>query len=327
MADERTTHAGVAFAINAGAALMTVVGGLVIYSSHLLRVANPIALSVMLSVSAGVTMFLSLVVLWGLTLFEYVSAFDGDQSTLSGKAWLAGTICFGGGIIIIFILDFIVKKLTPTGGSTDPVDIGGKRGDRRVSYDEATVEHGDVMLESPHDAGRANGAAMFIKMDEAAKEKLQRLGVLSGIAIAIHNIPEGIATYVAASETPEVGLSMAIGVGLHNFAEGLAVAAPIYFATGSRCKGIMWCVLAALSEHLGGFIAFAILGKEAEDFAQATLYGITSGMMAAITMKEIFPSAHMYANGRGHLVSSGALFGMFIMAVCLIVFKYLGVSG
>lgn len=318
MSGDRETNVGLAFAINAGTAMMTVVGGLFIFSSQLLRIANPIALATMLSVSAGVTMFLSLVVLWGLTLFEFVSAYNGDQSTLEGKAWLSCTLCFGAGIAIVFLLDFIVKKLTPSEDSRGgTVDTTGKNGDNRGSYDDH-----DGVLESPQDT-RGPG---FIKMDEAAKEKLQRMGILSGIAIAIHNIPEGIATYVASSETPEVGLAMAIGVGLHNLAEGLAVAAPIYFATGSRCKGIMWCVLAALSEHVGGFVAFGILGRDAEDFEQAVLYGVTSGMMGAIAMKEIFPSAHMYANGRVHIVSTGGLFGMFLMALCLIVFKYFGIS-
>lgn len=324
---DRHTNAGIGFAINAGAALTTVLGGLVIYSSQLLRIANPLALAVMLSVSGGITLFLSLVVLWGLTLFEFMDAFDGDEETLSGKGWLGATICFGSGIAIMYALDFVVKKLTPGQGDTIENETPhlSKR-EQRSSFDDATMGHGDVVLESPQDMMRGQGAAIFIKMDEAAKEKLQRMGVLSAIAIAIHNIPEGIATYVAASETPRVGLSMAIGVSLHNIAEGLAVAAPIYFATGSRSKGIMWCVLAALAEHVGGFIAFAILGKDSDNFTQACLYGIVSGMMATISMKEIFPSAYMYANGRVHLVSAGALGGMFLMSVTLIVFKYLGVS-
>ncbi|KAF1792837.1 Zinc/iron permease [Phytophthora cactorum] len=162
----------------------------------------------------------------------------------------------------------------------------------------------------------------FVKMDEAAKEKLQRMGILSGIAIALHNIPAGIATFTAGIEDPAIGLSMAIGVGLHNIAEGVAVAAPVYFATGSKWKGIMCCH----REHVGGFIALAIIGKDDNDFAEATLYGVVAGMMATITMKEVFPTAYTYANGRIHLVSNGGLMGMILMALSLYFFKYLGVG-
>ncbi|EGZ19365.1 hypothetical protein PHYSODRAFT_495671 [Phytophthora sojae] len=222
------------------------------------------ALSTTLSVSGGVTVFMSLVILFGFS------------------SWLAATVCLGVGILIVYAVDLVVQKLTPGQG--------------------------------------------FVKMDEAAKQKLQLMGILSGIAIALHNIPSGIATFTAGLEDPAFGLPMAIGVGLHNMAEGVAVAAPVYFATGSKWKGIMWCIIAAVAEHIGAFIALLIVGKEVRDFAQATLYGIVAGMMSTITMKEIFPTAYTYANGRIYLVSNGGLAGMILMALSLSFFKHVGVG-
>ncbi|KAF4318089.1 hypothetical protein BBO99_00003924 [Phytophthora kernoviae] len=151
----------------------------------------------------------------------------------------------------------------------------------------------NAYLESPQDHG-------FIKMNEAAKEKLQQMGILSGIAIALHNIPSGIATFTAGVEVPAIGLAMAIGVGLHNIAE------------------------AAIAEHLGAFIAFAIVNDDGHSH-EAALYGIVAGMMATMTVKDIFPTAYVYANGRVHLVSNGVLIGMVLMATGLSFFKYLGV--
>ncbi|RLN63572.1 hypothetical protein BBJ29_009150, partial [Phytophthora kernoviae] len=173
----------------------------------------------------------------------------------------------------------------------------------------------NAYLESPQDHG-------FIKMNEAAKEKLQQMGILSGIAIALHNIPSGIATFTAGVEVPAIGLAMAIGVGLHNIAEGVAIAAPVYFATGSKCKGITWCIVAAIAEHLGAFIAFAIVNDDGHSH-EAALYGIVAGMMATMTVKDVFPTAYVYANGRVHLVSNGVLIGMVLMATGLSFFKYL----
>eukprot|EP00644_Phytophthora_capsici_P011986 jgi/Phyca11/106493/e_gw1.12.850.1 len=222
------------------------------------------ALASTLSVSGGLTVFLSLMASFGYS------------------SWLAATICLGIGILIVYGVDFVVQRLTPSVG--------------------------------------------FINMDEAAKDKLQRMGILSAIAIALHNIPSGIATFTAGIEDPAIGLSMALGVGLHNIAEGVAVAAPVYFATGSKWKGIMWCVVAAIAEHIGAFIAYGFLGKDGEhNIYQAGLYGIVAGMMSTIAMKEIFPTAYTYANGRIHLVSNGGLAGMILMALSLSFFKRVGV--
>ncbi|RLN37350.1 hypothetical protein BBJ28_00020521 [Nothophytophthora sp. Chile5] len=180
-------------------------------------------------------------------------------------------------------------------------------------------------IKPPVEMVQNQGNDVFIKMDEAAKEKLQRMGILSAIAVGVHNIPEGIATFVASSEHAYIGLSLAIGVALHNVAEGIAVAAPIYFATGSSWRGLMWCLLSAIAQHIGGIIAFASLGMNADNLSQAVLYGISAGMLVGIGMKEIIPTAYMYANGRMHLVSAGSLGGMFLMAAGLIFFKYIGV--
>ncbi|GMF32238.1 unnamed protein product [Phytophthora fragariaefolia] len=308
-----------AFQLNAAAALATVVGGLVICSQRTLRLATPMALATTLSVSGGVTVFMSLVILFGFSVIEFNQAFQsgGNSSDiLDGQTWLAATVCLGAGIMIVYLVDMMVQKLTPRVVLETPKQIDNSsemRGSPRESIQDS------VLLESSRDQG-------FVKMDEAAKEKLQRMGILSGIAIALHNIPSGIATFTAGLEDPAIGLPMAIGVGLHNIAEGVAVAAPVYFATGSKWKGIMWCIIAAVAEHIGAFVAFVIVGKEVRDFAQATLYGIVAGMMSTITMKEILPTAYTYANGRIHLVSNGGLAGMLLMALSLSFFKHVGVG-
>uniref|UniRef100_H3GUH5 Zinc/iron permease n=1 Tax=Phytophthora ramorum TaxID=164328 RepID=H3GUH5_PHYRM len=307
-----------ALQLNAAAVLATVLGGLIICSHRTLRLATPMALATTLSISGGVTVFLSLVISFGFSVLEFAQAFKpdvNDTETREGQSWLASTICLGVGILIVYAVDFVVQKLTPGGNPETPkqlVNSSEMRGSIRVSIQDS------VLLESPREQG-------FVRMDEAAKEKLQRMGILSGIAVALHNIPSGIATFTAGIEDPAIGLSMAIGVGLHNIAEGVAIAAPVYFATGSKWKGIMWCLIAAIAEHVGAFIALAIVGKEGHDFAQATLYGIVAGIMSTVTIKEIFPTAYTYANGRIHLVSNGGLMGMVLMALSLSFFKHVGV--
>lgn len=317
----RSSHIATALQLNAAAALATVVGGLIICSHRTLQLATPMALATTLSISGGVTAFLALVLSFGYSVLGFTRAFQSDldgYDNLSGQSWMAATVCLGAGIMVVYAMDFVVQKLTPGVNPETPKQLPVvNRSDVRGSLQGSVQD--SVLLESPREQG-------FIKMDEAAKDKLQRMGILSGIAITLHNIPSGIATFTAGIEDPAIGLSMAIGVGLHNIAEGVAVAAPVYFATGSKWKAIMWCVVAAIAEHVGAFIALAIVGTEAHNFAEATLYGIVAGMMATITMKEIFPTAYTYANGRIHLVSNGALMGMVLMALSLSFFKHVGVG-
>ncbi|EEY61751.1 Zinc (Zn2)-Iron (Fe2) Permease (ZIP) Family [Phytophthora infestans T30-4] len=312
------------FGLNALAALATVLGGCVIFSNKLLQLASPMFMAVLLSVSAGITIFQALVVLFANSFKEFNDAFslDDNESNSSkddedqGNAWLAATGCFGGGILVSYIVDFIVQKLTPG---------QNMNGTARMQPERLSFEEGTFEVKPPVELVQNQGSDVFIKMDEAAKEKLQRMGILSAIAVGIHNIPEGMATFVASSEHAWIGLSLAIGVALHNLAEGIAVATPIYFATGSTCRGLLWCFLSAVAQHIGGIIAFASLGMDADNETQGILYGLCAGMLCGISMKEIIPTAYMYANGRMHLVSAGTLGGMLIMSSGLIFFKYVGV--
>ncbi|GMF19698.1 unnamed protein product [Phytophthora lilii] len=314
------------FGINGAAALMTLVGGLVVYSSKLLRAANPLVLALALGTSGGVTLFIALVPLFSNAMSEFTDAFtsnsnsgSSDKDDITGDAWLATTGSFSAGIMISYLIDFIVQQLTP---GQNP---NGTARTQEVTRDSFDSSSGKVDIRPPVEFIEDPGLDVFIRMDESAKEKLQAMGILSAIAVGIHNIPEGIATFVASSEHVYIGLSLAIGVGLHNIAEGVAVAAPIYFATGSRLKAMMWCFWSAIAQHIGGLIAYVSLGMDADDLTQGILYGLSSGMIVGIAVKELIPTAYLYANGRMHLVSAGALFGTFCMAACLIFFKFIGV--
>jgi ZIP family zinc transporter len=151
------------------------------------------------------------------------------------------------------------------------------------------------------------------------------MGLLSALALGIHNIPEGIATYVGAIEDSSVGISLAIGIGLHNIPEGIAVAAPIYFATGSRWKGIMWCAISAIAEPFGGFLAWLTIGDGMDPVTEGILFGIVCGIMVCICVKELWPTAYKFAGAKTHYVAFGTFAGMFIMVTSLILFGYAGV--
>ncbi|TDH71154.1 hypothetical protein CCR75_006589 [Bremia lactucae] len=322
--DARSLDLYTTFGINALAALTTILGGCIVFSNKLLQLASPKCMAVLLSVSGGITLFQTLLMLLAHSFKQFYTAFSciendckfGFKDDNQGTAWLATTGCFIGGIGISYVVDIIIRKLTPG---------ENMNGTARTQPEPLSFEEGTYELKPPVELAQSHGHDVFIKMDEAAKEKLKRMGILSAIAVGIHNIPEGMATFVASSEHGWNGLSLAIGVALHNIAEGVAVATPIYFATGSTCRGLLWCFLSAFAQQLGGLISFAFLGMNAAEGTRGILYGLCAGMMSGISIKEIIPTAFMYANGQLHLVSSGILGGMILMSICLIFFKYIGV--
>jgi len=89
---------------------------------------------------------------------------------------------------------------------------------------------------------------------------LRRTAILLTLGISLHNFPEGIATFVTASNNLELGMGVALAVALHNIPEGLAVAGPVYAATGSRSKAVFWAGLSGMAEIFGGVLAWLVLG-------------------------------------------------------------------
>ncbi|CAH0516673.1 unnamed protein product [Peronospora belbahrii] len=214
--EENSLNLTPTFGLNAMAATATIVGGCVIFSNKLLQLTSPTFMALLLSLSGGIILFQVLVVLFAHSFKKFYDAFtDDDSGSNSSKddvsqdsAWLAATARFVGGILMSYLVDIIVQKLTP-----------GQN------------------------------------MNDTAQGDAAPYGVLSAVAVGIHNVPAGIATFVASSKHAWIGLSLAIGIALHNFVEGIAIATPIYFATGSTCRGLQWCFLPAVAQHIGGLIA------------------------------------------------------------------------
>ena len=77
--------------------------------------------------------------------------------------------------------------------------------------------------------------------EERPKEptKLMRMGLMTAIAIGIHNFPEGLATFISGLQDASVAIPIVIAIAIHNIPEGIAVSVPIYQATGSKKKPLL----------------------------------------------------------------------------------------
>ena len=86
------------------------------------------------------------------------------------------------------------------------------------------------------------------------------------IAIILHNVPEGIATFISSSKDISLGISLAIAITLHNIPEGISISIPIYYSTKSKFKALLYTFISGVSEPIGALIAYLFLSKYINDF-------------------------------------------------------------
>lgn len=151
-----------------------------------------------------------------------------------------------------------------------------------------------------------------------SKDRLMKMGVMTAVAIAIHNFPEGLATFIAALQDPVLAIPIAVAIAIHNIPEGIAVSVPIYYATGSRKKAFMYSFLSGLSEPLGALIGYLVLMPFMSPTLMGILFASVAGIMVFISLDELLPTAEAY--GEHHASIYGMIAGMAVMAISLVLF-------
>ena len=131
----------------------------------------------------------------------------------------------------------------------------------------------------------------------------------------IHNIPEGMVTFVGTLKSVELGIILAIAIALHNIPEGIAVSIPIYSSTGSKKKAFFWSFLSGISEFVGALICGFILLPFINDFILGAMLAIVGGFMVYISLDELLPVSRSYGNE--HLSIIGIMLGMAVMGLSL----------
>lgn len=134
----------------------------------------------------------------------------------------------------------------------------------------------------------------YLPQDSVNYGKLYRVGLISCIAIVLHNLPEGIITYLTSSKNLSLGLTLAIAIALHNIPEGISISIPIYYSTGSRKKAFLYTLLSGLSEPLGAVLAFLFLSPLVNDLLMGILYAFIAGIMVHISIYELLQESLSY---------------------------------
>ena len=169
---------------------------------------------------------------------------------------------------------------------------------------------------NPHEVKKVED--MDPSSDESKDQALLKMGTFTALAIAIHNFPEGIATFTSALQDPGLGVAIAIAIAIHNIPEGIAVSVPIYFATGSKKKAFKLSFLSGIAEPVGAIVAYLILMPFLNDVMFGLIFAGVAGIMVFISLDELLPAAKKY--DESHLSIYGLIMGMFVMAVSLLLF-------
>lgn len=166
---------------------------------------------------------------------------------------------------------------------------------------------------NPHEVRNINNSG-----GKSHHPALMRMGLFSALAIGIHNFPEGLATFMGALDDPALGVSIAVAIAIHNIPEGIAVSMPIYYATGSRRKALVYSSLSGFAEPVGAIVGYFLLQRIFGESMFGFSFAAVAGIMVYISLDELLPTAEKY--GEHHIAISGVIAGMMVMAVSLLLF-------
>ena len=269
----------IALALTTFAGLSTGIGSAIAFFSER---TNYRFLSIATGFSAGVMLYVSFT-----EILSKATAWLAEDYSKSLSNWIVAASFFGG-ILVIFLIDQLIPS------AENPHEVRGR----------------DEVEELHEHAGPGS---------HAHRSKLMRMGLFTALAIAIHNFPEGLATFLATLEDPGVGAAIAVAIALHNIPEGISVAVPIYYASGNRKAAFTYSLLSGLAEPVGAIIGYLILRPILSNAVTGAMFAGVAGIMVYISLDELLPTSRAY--GKGHDSLYGLLSGMMVMALSLLLMQ------
>lgn len=144
--------------------------------------------------------------------------------------------------------------------------------------------------------------------DIEAHHGIKRAGIITAVALALHNFPEGMATFFVSTQNLTLGIPVAIAIGLHNIPEGIAVALPIYYVTKKRRTAILYSFLSGIAEPIGAIISLVLLQIFLPQMFVGILFAMVAGIMVYISFDTLLPLSHKY--GDWHMAIFGVMSGI-----------------
>lgn len=146
--------------------------------------------------------------------------------------------------------------------------------------------------------------------------KIKRAGLVTAVAICVHNFPEGMATFFTTTQNITLGLSVGLAIAIHNIPEGIAVALPVYHVTGKKRYAMLYAALSGVTEPIGALVGMLLFGALLPQVLVGALMSAVAGIMIYISFDTLLPLAKEYGDWHQSLV--GILSGIIVMWVSLI---------
>jgi len=202
---------------------------------------------------------------------------------------------------------------------------GGASNEGRSNSEDSDVPHPQAEVQSQSTPPVPGGAKAINPSSVSHHSRdVIKVGLSTGLALALHNFPEGMATFFSTISDPSFGISIAVAVAVHNIPEGIAVSVPIYYATGSKWKAFLYSLLTGMAEPVGGLVAYLFLVSfDMNKTVFGVILGMVAGIMVLVATHSILPLAFR-SEVKTYVVSLSVFLGMVIMSISLVVLKATG---
>lgn len=295
----------IAFGLTVFAGMATGIGSVIAFTA---KRTNYRFLSISTGFSAGVMLYVSFVEIF----YKGTDALAAAYGELWGH-WINAASFFGG-MFLIGVIDNLIPS------AKNPHEIHTEKETSLLHDPSAALPDFDALVQADKEASPG------VHDHGGHQKKLLRMGMFTALAIAIHNFPEGAATFFAALQDPSLGMAIAVAIALHNIPEGISVSVPIFYATGNRKKAFAYSLMSGLAEPVGAGIAYLALrsfvGGESGSIppeVMGMLFAGVAGIMVYISLDELLPTSRAY--GKGHDSLFGLIGGMIVMALSLLLMK------
>ena len=274
------------------AGLSTTIGCLI---SFLIKEPSPKLISLIMGFSAGVMILISFVELL--------------QEGIKSNGFFMGVMFFFVGMLIMLSIDVLVTHKYEFEEALH-FHLHSREHSSSGKENNVFIEE----LESQHQMGQHRHRGRH--QNKKKSINLEKTSLLVFLGVFIHNIPEGMATFVSTLRSVQLGILLATAIALHNIPEGIAVSIPIYTSTKSRKKAFFWSFLSGISEFVGALVFGLIFYQFINDYLLGAMLAIVAGFMVYISLDELLPVAHSL--GREHFAILGIMMGMFVMYISLV---------
>lgn len=337
------SHGAQAFAMSLGAGAATGIGACFVLCTSSL---NRTMLACTMSFSAGVMIYVSFVEVVQVSNEYFV------RGRAVSEAYALATLALFAGVVLMAVVDTIVHKMfdaiagdthghhgilgsetyeddddpesgvAPAIRASPPKTLDGAHPESQAQGDgpwtPTTRSPASGGCDSFDDEGSASIRALAHVRE---RRRLLMMSAVVSTAIVLHNIPEGMATYVASFHSVSAGAPLAIAIAIHNIPEGLAVAMPLLYATGNRACAVGLAALSGMSEPFGALLASFVANEDSSTTAFGGMFGLTGGMMVYVCIAELLPAAWTEKGVDRNVLTLAFFAGCAVMASSLVIEK------